>query len=87
MVFARHSGAGRNPVAEAVGFRDNRTLAPLDPGLRRDDDPDRPSPLEMNQPWACAGMTHRATRGGDRSCAKARMPDAETDAISPALLA
>jgi hypothetical protein len=36
---------------------------------------------------ACAGMTHRTMRGGGGSCAKARMPDAETDAISLALLA
>jgi hypothetical protein len=34
----RHSGAGRNPVAGAVGRRDNRTLTSLDPGLRRDDE-------------------------------------------------
>jgi hypothetical protein len=35
--FARHPGAGRDPVAGAVGFRDNRALTSLDPGLRRDD--------------------------------------------------
>ena len=35
--FARHPGAGRDPVAGAVGFRDHRVLASLDPGLRRDD--------------------------------------------------
>jgi hypothetical protein len=36
-VLARHPGAGRDPVAGAVGFRDNRALTSLDSGLRRND--------------------------------------------------
>ena len=46
--FARHPGAGRDPVTTRCietsvkgygfcSFRENRTVTPLDPGLRRDD--------------------------------------------------
>jgi hypothetical protein len=34
---ARHSGAGRNPVASVGGFRENLPLLLLDSGLRRND--------------------------------------------------
>jgi hypothetical protein len=44
--FCRHPGAGRDPVARCClqaksaheAVRENRTAAPLDPGLRRDDE-------------------------------------------------
>jgi hypothetical protein len=69
--FARHSGAGRNPVTARL----EQAWSLLDPGLRRDDEPDRWSPLEMKSS-ARSTSCKRLSRTRSGNARKARLQGA-----------